>query len=653
MGSAFRLLSRVLACVGILFGVTACHSADPNYASTLVGRDFSPLASTETGFLAHYSSGEWMPSLYATSDWEKYQSAAAGEATLGALPGGTQVQRQVAIDTVNRAIRVHQMSNGDFDNGTTASGTSGVQGSFWAAAEGQIALELKPFLDAGTLASWTTSMEHYVDYLSSSGNLLWYANGNMALRHALIALETKLLSGSSTYAQYYSSAIQSTLDPTMGGALPAWAPYGLKFSKAPTQADGSDGSGWLFESANGGHPDQVPVCANGMNPCNGFDPHYTMVQLGDALTGYAISDDPQWLRLVNLETNQLMPLVDHSTWMLNASNGSRDNIRSEPLYPLVLGVFDEHNLRSDLSPAINWPRQLQPVDQEFAYFASLSNPGPDNFALVAALAIPLIDAQRTEAGPGTATTGPGTATTGPGTATTGPGTATTGPGTAAAPPASTRPGPVVSGTAMVGHVLSVSTGSWSGAAAISFAYRWERCHPACAIIAGAARPSYRLLAPDEGGRVRVVVTASNPVGSASVASPQVGPVAAAGPTVAQIKARLLTEITPHGRAPNIKRLLKKRGYALLVDALGAGNATIDWYLAPRAANIANGPKPVLIAIGHKSFVTAGIAKITIRLTTTGRRLLKHAKTLKLTAKASFRPTGTTAIVAYEPFTLTR
>ncbi|MGZ3602849.1 MAG: hypothetical protein ACXVDF_23285, partial [Ktedonobacterales bacterium] len=167
-----------MACVGILFGVTACHSADPNYASTLVGRDFSPLASTETGFLAHYSSGEWMPSLYATSDWEKYQSAAAGEATLGALPGGTQVQRQVAIDTVNRAIRVHQMSNGDFDNGAPASGSSGLEGAVWGETEGLIALELKPYLDAGTLASWTASMEHYVDYLSSSGNLLWYANGN-------------------------------------------------------------------------------------------------------------------------------------------------------------------------------------------------------------------------------------------------------------------------------------------------------------------------------------------------------------------------------------------------------------------------------------------------------------------------------------------
>ncbi|MGZ4173101.1 MAG: hypothetical protein ACXVQR_01370 [Solirubrobacteraceae bacterium] len=395
MGLRLRKLSATLACAGALFGLSACHSTDPNYASTLVS-GAATVSSTDQSLLAHYSGGRWMPSAYTSSSWELYQIAAVGQATLGALPGGTAAERQVAIDTVNQAIDTHQMPNGDFDNGTAASGTSGVQGSFWGAAEGQIALELKPFLDAGTLAKWTASMEHYVDYLSASGNLLWYANGNMALRHALIALETKLLSGSSTYAQYAASAIQSTLDPSRGGALPAWAPYGLKFSKVPTQVDGSDGSGWLFESANGGHPDQVPVCANGMNPCNGFDPHYTMVQLQDALTGYALSDDPQWLRLVNVETNQLMSLTDKSTWLLNASNGSRDNIPAERLYAQVLGIFDEHNIRADLSPATNWKPQAQSMSQLFSYYRTLSNPNYDVYSLSASLATPLVDALQVE-----------------------------------------------------------------------------------------------------------------------------------------------------------------------------------------------------------------------------------------------------------------
>jgi hypothetical protein len=637
ISSPFKLLASSVACLGLLAAVTGCHSADPKYASTLVNGDYATVASTEQSFFVHYSVGEWMPSRYTTSDWEQYQSAAVGEAVLGALPGGTQVQRQVAVDTVNQAIRTHQMSNGDFDNGTPASGSSGVNGPLWAEAEGLIALELKPYLDAGTLASWTASMMHYVDYLSSSGNLLWYANGNQALRHALVALETKMLSGSSTYAQDYASAMQSALDPTMGGAYPQWSAYGLKYSTIPTKADGSDGSGWLVESANGGHPSEPPQCANGQNPCNGFDPHYTMLQLHEALTGYALSDDPQWLRLVNLETNQLMPLVDHGTWMLNASNGSRDTIPSEALYPQALGVFDEHNLRGDLSPAINWPKQLQPVTQEFTYYASLASPGPDAFGLIPSVAIPLIDAQRTEGGAATTTGGPGTATGGP--------------GTTAVLPAGTRPLPAVSGTATVGHVLSASTGSWSGTAAISFAYRWQRCKPFCANIAGASRSSYRLVAADVGARMRVVVTASNPAGSASAASASVGPVAAAAPSVGQLKASLRSALTSARRAARITALLRKDGYSFWFKALTAGRLVISWYLLPKGAHIARSkPKPVLVATGRLVFSKGSTGRTTLKLTAGGKKLFRRAKSIRLTAEGSFTPIGEPAVVATQTFT---
>jgi uncharacterized protein (AIM24 family) len=61
---------------------------------------------------------------------------------------------------------------------------------------------------------------------------------------------------------------------------------------------------------------------------------------------------------------------------------------------------------------------------------------------------------------------------------------------------------------------------------------------------------------------------------------------------------------------------------------------------------------VLVAAGHLTFA-AGTAKMKVKLTAAGRRLLKHAKHLKLTGKAVFTPTHKTAVVASKTFTLRR
>jgi hypothetical protein len=99
-------------------------------------------------------------------------------------------------------------------------------------------------------------------------------------------------------------------------------------------------------------------------------------------------------------------------------------------------------------------------------------------------------------------------------------------------PANTAP-PGISGSAQVGSALTASPGAWSGTQPISFAFRWRRCDAngnACADIAGATASSYTLTSADQGLRVRVVVTARNPVGSVSVASAASAVVAPAGPS---------------------------------------------------------------------------------------------------------------------------
>jgi len=70
--------------------------------------------------------------------------------------------------------------------------------------------------------------------------------------------------------------------------------------------------------------------------------------------------------------------------------------------------------------------------------------------------------------------------------------------------------PVISGQAAIGQQVTASTGVWSGTRPLTYSYQWERCSSSCTSIAGA----YTLTAADAGEGIRVVVTASNSVGSA-------------------------------------------------------------------------------------------------------------------------------------------
>jgi hypothetical protein len=123
---------------------------------------------------------------------------------------------------------------------------------------------------------------------------------------------------------------------------------------------------------------------------------------------------------------------------------------------------------------------------------------------------------------------------------------------------------------------------------------------------------------------------------------------------AQIGALLSHELTPPGKCARIAALLRSGKCKLTFRALEAGTGEVDWYELPPGTHHAahtGKAKPVLIAAGHARFSTAGRGTITIQLTATGRRLLKHAKRLKVTARGIFTPTGETSVVARKTFTL--
>jgi hypothetical protein len=88
------------------------------------------------------------------------------------------------------------------------------------------------------------------------------------------------------------------------------------------------------------------------------------------------------------------------------------------------------------------------------------------------------------------------------------------------PPVNTVP-PTISGTPQAGQTLTASPGTWTGTQPITYAYKWQRCDTAganCSAISGATGSTYAVTSADVGRTLRVAVTATNSVGSATATS---------------------------------------------------------------------------------------------------------------------------------------
>jgi hypothetical protein len=218
--------------------------------------------------------------------------------------------------------------------------------------------------------------------------------------------------------------------------------------------------------------------------------------------------------------------------------------------------------------------------------------------------------------------------------------------------------PVLSGSTVVGQMLTTSNGAWSGNPPPSYSYVWQRCSSSttCSTIPSATHATYTLTSADIGVMIRSVVTATNNQGSDHAASSETGVVTGPagggpqGPTSAQIKAQILSQITPRGRAGRIGQLLKHAGYTYSRFKVStAGKLTIRWYCQPRGVRLAK-----LVASVTVTYKAANAVTFKITLTRTGKALLRsHPNRLGMTAKAWFTPTGRTAILASKPFTVTK
>jgi hypothetical protein len=90
--------------------------------------------------------------------------------------------------------------------------------------------------------------------------------------------------------------------------------------------------------------------------------------------------------------------------------------------------------------------------------------------------------------------------------------------------------PAIAGTPTQGQTLSTSNGTWGGTTPMTFAYQWQRCDSnGASCVNTATTPTYPLGAVDVGAEIRVVVTATNTLGSGSAPSPATAKVASSAP----------------------------------------------------------------------------------------------------------------------------
>jgi hypothetical protein len=92
--------------------------------------------------------------------------------------------------------------------------------------------------------------------------------------------------------------------------------------------------------------------------------------------------------------------------------------------------------------------------------------------------------------------------------------------------------PTISGTPVVGRVLTLNRGTWTGTQPISYRYEWRRCDQngnSCLTIPGAVGLTWRILPASVGHTIRARVFATNPGGTSQLTSAHTAVITATTP----------------------------------------------------------------------------------------------------------------------------
>ena len=211
-----------------------------------------------------------------------------------------------------------------------------------------------------------------------------------------------------------------------------------------------------------------------------------------------------------------------------------------------------------------------------------------------------------------------------------------------APPRQCRPRATrplkVSGEEREGATLTATPGAWSCVTpATTYTYQWLRCDAgggSCVEIVGAVTPTYAVGAVDVGSRLRVRVSASDPLGGVGGAESAptgpiqpravpAGPLDVLAPTLAvRVRRQRLSDVARRGLAVRVACSEScDIASLLLLDARTA-----------RRLKLARSPYPFVVGLGSAT-ASAGPAKLRVTLVTRRvRRALSRLTRVRLTLK---------------------
>jgi hypothetical protein len=233
--------------------------------------------------------------------------------------------------------------------------------------------------------------------------------------------------------------------------------------------------------------------------------------------------------------------------------------------------------------------------------------------------------------------------------------------------------PEVAGAEVLGGHLTCETGVWIGKPSPVFEYEWLR--DGSSISSKSVSETYVVQQADLGHSLSCKVIATNSEGTVEATSASVeiagsqakvegnkqqvfSNTVTSDPSqvasAAAILAKLTSQLTPMTHGAHIASLLKHGYYSFSFTSLSAGKLLVDWYEVPKGAHVSSAkskPKPVLVATVTVSFTSASKKTVKLRLTSAGKSLLKAHRSIKLTAKGVFTPSGGRPVTWLKTFVL--
>jgi hypothetical protein len=240
-----------------------------------------------------------------------------------------------SVQTFDKALATHTNADGSFGDPDSP------DTQFFGVELGTAFLLLGDKLDAQTRTSWSDAITKAADHLIVHKDIQFEINGNVNLGQTEFEYLAWVITGQDRFRSAYNTAWQYTVSPPQK----EWPGFGLHVTKA---SNGPDAAGYLAENA-------------GQGP--GFDPEYTTLQLSVASRLYLLSGQARFGKLTSELYNVLSPLTNHSTWILDARNGTRKS-HVEPLTSSGLVVLSSTGLRPDLDKYVKAQLKLG-MDKSF------------------------------------------------------------------------------------------------------------------------------------------------------------------------------------------------------------------------------------------------------------------------------------------------